>query len=193
MTPSLPAALTDPPVARDRWSREIRFAFAPDRTVVAREGDRPDDLGVYGLSVVEQKALLLHGNLPSMGLFLPDFAIVLVTGETITGPDGAPAPRWTDLRVHVGGLQWPKDGDPAEPITRTDYPRQIASCEWHTATDLIYGIPRNGHLDRPAPAWLLTLIRDRSPFGFLLDAAEPTWIHESLAARKSTGQGTGTP
>lgn len=139
-------------VRRDACHREIRLELADWRT---RTG------GVHDLSRPRQEALLLEGHLPGWGLFLPDFVIVYATGE----PVDATTARWTDLRVHVGGLQWSALQE--TPKAALLGPDRLASCEWYHVSELRHGSLRTG----PAPAWLLDLIRTATPFGHLLDAA----------------------
>jgi len=155
-------------VTRDSCSREIRLEFCDRKSGAdGRAG------GVYDLPVAEQERLLLPGHLPGWGDFLPDFAIVLGTGEPT--PDGGV--RWTDLRVHVGGLQWSALRAGYAPGTPGQGP--LASCEWWHATELTAG--RYNH--PPAPEWLLDLIRHRTPWAFLIDGDSPTPAEEMLSPR----------
>lgn len=139
-------------VTRDHYSREMRFEFCDRRS---RTG------GVYDLPPTEQEALLLPGHLPDWGDFLPDFAIVLGLGE----PTDDSGVRWNDLRVHVGGLQWSALLDGYAPTSGAREP--LASCEWHTVDVLLNG----SYGKSPAPAWLVDLVRERTPWGDLLDQA----------------------
>lgn len=137
-------------ITRDGYSREIRFEFCERTTLTG---------GVYDLPPADQEALLLPGHLPGWGNFLPDFLIVLALGEP-TPDDGI---RWTDLRVHVGGLQWSAT-HPGHP-GRSGGRESLAACDWHNLDALLNGTYRTP----AAPAWVLQLIRSRTPWGRLLD------------------------
>ena len=144
-------------VRRDAISREIRLELADWRT---RTG------GVYDLPEHEQAALMLDGHLPGWGQFLPDFIIVLGKGEPTTiKTSGGPVDTatWTDLRVHVGGIQ----RDHIEPAEARSLTNAIASAEWSDLDALLHGT----YNTEPAPTWLLDLIRTHTPWAALLDGS----------------------
>ena len=154
MTDLVPSVLS---VRRDAVSREIRLELADWRT---RTG------GVYDLSPAEQESLMLTGHLPGWGQFLPDFVIVLATGDPVSAPgaDGEPVEsvRWRDLRVHVGGVKRSAlDRSPGQRV-----PRDGVSAEWSSVGALLGRLPRT----QAAPAWLLDLLRRQTPWADLLDA-----------------------
>lgn len=135
---------------RDRCSREIRLELADWRT---RTG------GVYDLTREQQERLSLPGMLPSYGDFLPDFVIVLGRGTPSAEPDGPIA--WDDLLVHAGGLQWSYLTD--RPAGRAPL-NASAAAKWHNLDTLLNGT----YQQDPAPAWLLDLIADQTPWGHLV-------------------------
>lgn len=142
-------------VRRDVVSREIRLELADWKT---RTG------GVYDLAPADQKALALPAHLPPHRLFLPDFVIVLGLGEpmcvkTIDG--GFDTVRWTDLRVHVGGLELDQVWDPDRRGLHG------VATDFYNLDALVHGTYRTA----PAPDWLLQLIRIETPWGRLVDQA----------------------
>ena len=153
---------TAPPVLevrRDRVGREIRLELAEWRS---RTG------GVYALTGDEQRQLHLPGHLPGWGDFLPDFVIVYATGAPVTVPgiggELVESVRWDDLRVHVGGATVSSLGRAAG----ARQPRDSAAAEWRSVVALLGNVP----LTAAAPEWLLDLIRDHTPWGFLLSSAD---------------------
>lgn len=142
-------------VRRDVVSREIRLELADWKT---RTG------GVYDLPRSEQEALALPAYLPPYKLFLPDFVIVYATGEatcvkTIDG--GYETTHWTDLRVHVGGLDLDQV---AAPDRRSLHG---VATDFNSLDALVHGT----HHTAPAPDWLLNLIRIETPWARLIDQA----------------------
>lgn len=144
-------------VRRDAVHREIRLELADWKT---RTG------GVYDLDPEQQEQLLLAGHLPPHKPFLPDFVIIYGTGEPTTVATSAglmESVEWTDLRVHAGGPHW---RSVQKGLVRSS--RSASSTEWHNLDALLHGNLRAGGRTSPAPAWLLDLIRDLTPFEHLL-------------------------
>lgn len=143
-------------VRRDAVHREIRLELADWNT---RTG------GVYDLSGPEQEALMLPDHLPPAHDFLPDFVIVYATGEPTTTqtPDGpVETVTWTDLRIHVGGVG--RDAI-SNAYHRRGFGAHTGSTEYSNLASITAGTYRRP----PAPAWLLDLVRDHTPWGALLD------------------------
>lgn len=142
-------------VRRDAVSREIRLELADWRT---RTG------GVYDLSPDGQEGLMLPGHLPGWGEFLPDFVIVLGTGDPVTVPGATGQPvesvAWRDLRVHVGGVK--RSALDRSPSVRPT--AQAVSAEWHSVDALLGRLPQK----EAAPGWLLELLRQHTPWAHLL-------------------------